>query len=293
MPYLKRGNAQLHYEDVGSGEPIITNHGVGENAGYWSESGVTARLAERYRVVSMDMRAHGETFVEGEPAGFDVETMADDIGALADELNLERFHLLTHATGGMVGARYAMTRSDRLISLMLTDTSPQTGLLFPAMTEEQSAQALGVWAAVFESATYDQVVAAAKIEPGVFLAGPGVFLAGMAQNPDAERMYAVWERVLRRGDLKTVAKFLRSFYTDPDPHVDLLRQMKCPTLVLLGELDSMFIESSELMAKEIPDARHVVMKGIGHMTAIEDTEGLLRELLDFLGCVRETGRANR
>jgi hypothetical protein len=35
------------------------------------------------------------------------------------------------------------------------------------------------------------------------------------------------------------------------------------------------------------------MKGIGHMTAIEDTDGLLRELFDFLDCVRETGRACR
>ena len=284
MPYLKRDNAHLHYEDTGSGEPIITNHGVGENAGYWSESGVTAALARRYRVISMDMRAHGETFVEGEPAGFDVETMADDIGALADHLGLERFHLLTHATGGMVGARYAMTRSERLLSLMLTDTGSQTRLLFPGTTEEQSAQGLELWATGFESATYDQIVAAAKMEPGVFL-------AGMAQNAEAERMYGVWERVLRRDDLKSVAKFLRSFYTDPDPHVDLLRKIKCPTLVLLGELDSMFIESSELMAKEIPDCRHVVMKGIGHMTAIEDTDGLLRELFDFLDCVRETGRA--
>jgi len=286
MPYLKKGNAHLYHEDTGSGEPIITNHGVGENAGYWSEPGVTAKLAERYRVISMDMRAHGETFVEGEPAGFDVETMADDIGALADHLGLERFHLLTHATGGMVGVRFAMTRSDRLLSLMLTDTGSQTRLLFPGTTEEQSEQGLELWAAGFESATYDQIVAAAKMEPGVFL-------AGMAQNPEAERMYGVWERILRRGDLKTIAKFLRSFYTDPDPHVDLLRQIKCPTLVLLGELDSMFVESSELMAKEIPDCRHVVMKGIGHMTAIENTGGLLSELLDFLDCVRETGRARR
>ncbi|HUS81843.1 MAG TPA: alpha/beta hydrolase [Dehalococcoidia bacterium] len=284
MPYLKRGNAHLYYEDTGSGEPIVTNHGVGENAGYWSESGVTPKLAERYRVISMDMRAHGETFVEGEPAGFDVETMADDIGALADHLGLERFHLLTHATGGMVGVRYAMTRSSRLISLMLTDTGSQTRLTFPGTTEEQSEQGLELWAAGFESATYDQIAAGAKVEPGVFL-------AGMAQNPDAERMYGVWERILRRGDLKTIAKFLRSFYTDPDPHVDLLRKIKCPTLVLLGELDSMFIESSDLMAKEIPDCRHIVMKGIGHMTAIEDTDGLLRELFDFLDCVRKTGRA--
>lgn len=286
MPFMQRGNARIHYEDVGSGEPMITNHGVAENAGYWSESGVTERLAERYRVLSMDMRAHGKTVVEGEPRGFEVQTMADDIGALADHLGLEKFHLLTHATGGMVGVRYAMDHSDRLISLMLTDTGSATQLMFPEMDEDQTRQALALWIAAFENATHDQVIEGAKVSPGPFL-------FRMAQLPDAERMYEIWGRILRRGDLKTIAEFLGSFYTDPDTRVDALRQIACPTLVLLGEYDLVFIEASEIMAREIPDARHVVMKGIGHMTAIEDTEGLLRHLFDFLDTVRDTGRANR
>ena len=286
MPWMQRGNARIYFEDVGRGEPIITTHGVAENGAYWSEPGVTARLAERYRVISMDMRAHGQTLVRGEPYGFDVETMADDIGALADELALPRFHLLTHATGGMVGVRYAMTRSDRLISLMLTDTGSATRLRFPNMDEEQTRQAVEQWAAAFEAATHEQVVAGAKVNPGPFL-------FRMAQLPDSERMYAVWERILRRGDLKVIARFLRSFYTDPDPHVEGLRQIKCPTLILLGEHDVVFLEASELMAREIPHARHVVMEGVGHMTAIEDTERMVQEILDFLDSVATTGKANR
>ena len=100
--------AHIFYDDIGSGEAIITTHGVSENGSYWSLPGVSARLAERYRVIDTDMRAHGRTAVHGDPKGYDVETMADDIGALADHLGLDRFHLLTHATGGMVGLRYAM-----------------------------------------------------------------------------------------------------------------------------------------------------------------------------------------
>ena len=286
MPWLKRGNARIHYEDVGKGEPIITTHGVAENGSYWSEPGVTARLAERYRVISMDMRGHGQTVVEGEPYGYDVETIADDIGALADDLALDRFHLLTHATGGMVGVRYAMTRSYRLMSLMLTDTGSATRVLFPDVSEDQARQGLELWAAGFEAMTADEIVAGAKVNPGPFL-------FRMAQLPDSERMYEIWERILRRGDPKIIARFLRSFYDDPDPHVEGLRQIRCPTLVLLGEYDLVFIEPSKLMAKEIPDVRHVVIEGVGHMTAIEDTERTVREFLDFLGTVTATGKASR
>jgi 3-oxoadipate enol-lactonase len=61
MGFFKRDNARIYYEDVGQGEPIIANHGLSEDGNYWSETGITKKLADRYRVVSMDMRAHGRT----------------------------------------------------------------------------------------------------------------------------------------------------------------------------------------------------------------------------------------
>ncbi|GAH08765.1 unnamed protein product, partial [marine sediment metagenome] len=48
-----------------------------------------------------------------------------------------------------------------------------------------------------------------------------------------------------------------------------------------------------IMAKEIPDVRHVVMSGLGHMTAIEDPKRTIAEILGFLETVEQTGRANR
>ncbi len=286
MPYMQRGNAQIYYEDVGRGEPVITTHGVVENADYWSVAGVTQMLRDRYRVISMDMRAHGYTVVHGEPKGFDVNTMADDIGALADHLGLDKFHLLTHATGGMVGMRYAMYHSDRLITHLSTDTGSATrptieGIEVPAGDEFTEG-----WALALETVTDEQAAAEMR-------ANPFPWLIGIAQSPDAERMFGLVEQMGKRTDRKGVAPFMRTFFDDTDPHVDLLRQMKCPTLVLLGELDIVFIQASELSAREISDARHVIMKGLGHMTAIEDPEGLVRELYDFLDCVRETGHANR
>ncbi|MFW9877107.1 MAG: alpha/beta fold hydrolase [Candidatus Thorarchaeota archaeon] len=47
------------------------------------------------------------------------------------------------------------------------------------------------------------------------------------------------------------------------------------------------------MAKEIPDVRHVIMPGIGHMTVIEAPEQTAKEILDFIGTAKQTGKANR
>jgi pimeloyl-ACP methyl ester carboxylesterase len=88
--------------------------------------------------------------------------------------------------------------------------------------------------------------------------------------------------VIAAGNPAHYAALLRSFYDDPDLKVKLLREIRCPCLVLLGEHDVLFVKPSELLARCIPDVKHVVLEGLGHMTAIEDPGRTLRELLVFL-----------
>ncbi len=290
MPYFERGHIKIYYEDVGAGEAILTNHGLMEDGTYWSETGVTAKLAENYRVVSMDMRGHGRTTVAGKPYGYDVSTMGNDFGALADELGIERFHILTHATGGMAGVRYAMTSSERLISLMLTDTgsetAPEMPVADPNMDPEEGRKLWMAGVEMIKSLTAAQRIAGQR-------ADPGPFLFKMDEHPDKEAMWKIYEGFVKRSDPVAVSDFMQSFYCDANPMVEGLRQIMCPTLILLGEFDVVFIKPSEVMAGQIPDNRHIVIEGVGHMTAIEDPERTVKEIVDFLETVRRTGKANR
>ena len=285
MAWLERGHVKIYYEDEGEGEPIITTHGLMEDCGYWRETGVTEKLAERYRVISMDMRGHGRTVVDGEPHGYDVGTMANDFSALADALNLARFHILSHATGGMAAVRYAMTTSERLISLMLTDTGSATVPEIPGVEfTEEMREMHRLTAETRKTATVEEWMALARAEPGPFL-------FKMAEHPDSEAMWKIFEGFIERSDPVAIRDFMMSFYTDPDPMVAGLRQIQCPTLVLLGEFDIVFLEPSAILAREIPNARHVILDNIGHMTAIEDPERTTREIIQFIASVEQGGIA--
>jgi len=262
-----------------------------EDGGYWKEPGVTAKLAEHCRVISMDMRGHGRTVVDSPPYGFDVGTMASDIGALADFLGLEKFHLLSHATGGIVACRYAMTRSKRLLSLMLTDTGSATAPDLPQMEgqnldPEAQRQAFMMGAEARKVTPVEDWMTYVK-------ADPGPFLFKMAQHPDSERLFGIYEGFLRRSDPVAAGNFMLNFYADRDPMIEGLRQIACPTLILLGEFDVVFLGPSEILAREIPDCRHVIIKGIGHMTALEDPERTAAEILDFMKTVARTGKAKK
>ena len=289
MAFLEKGHVKIYYEDFGEGEPIITTHGLSEDGTYWSETGVTAKLAENYRVISMDMRGHGRTRIDGQPFGYDVATMANDFDLIADELGLDKFHILSHATGGMAAVRYAMTSSERLISLMLTDTGsatvPETPAEFSEIDPEEARQMHLAGAEFFKSTALEERNAYVR-------ANPGVFLFKMDEHPEKEEMWQIYEGFVQRQDPVAVGTFMEQFYADPNPMVKGLRQIKCPTLVLLGEFDLMFIKPSEILAREIPDNKHVIIEGIGHMTAIENPLRTIHELSDFLATVRETGKAN-
>jgi pimeloyl-ACP methyl ester carboxylesterase len=121
---------------------------------------------------------------------------------------------------------------------------------------------------------------------------PDVFTFKMAQHPYSDKMFEIMDDWNQRRVQTILVEFMISFYTDPDPMVEGLRQIKCPTLLLIGEFDHVFIKPTELMAKEIPDNRHVVMRGCGHMTAMEAPKWTAHELLDFLECVNKTCRSN-
>jgi len=285
MPYLERQGARLYYQEVGEGPAILTTHGVTENGLYWILPGIVDRLAQAdYRVISTDMRAHGETRATGEPRGYDVETLAADFGAIADHLELERFHLLTHATGGMAGLRYAMRHSERLLSLMSTDTGSATlptdaaaEVTDPDASFERSPGLGEQMAAAFRGQTWDEISSR-----GRELSRENVFLNRMHAAESPEAAFAMLEALQRRGDPETLADFMSVFYDDPDPRIRELRGISCPCLILLGEHDVLFVKPSEQLAREIPNNRHVVLEHRGHMTALEDPERTTAELLDFL-----------
>ncbi len=284
MPYLQHNNAQIYYEDSGNGEPIIANHGLSEDVGYWNETGITRELTRHYRFIPYDMRGHGRTIMANEPYGYDCDCMCEDINALADHLGLNRFHLLSHATGGMIAVRYGMKYSPRLLSLMLTDTGSATLPEMPseyrtvATPEERLKMFEQLKNQPIEDLTREERKARWQANPG-----PYTFTIARRDVEERDRMWNVIDNFYqRRIDQKALRDFYVNFYTDPDVRLDGLRNIKCPTLILLGEHDVVFVPYSEIMAREIPHNRYVVLENIGHMTAIEAPEETTAEILHFL-----------
>lgn len=277
MAYFQHQNVNFHYQEMGQGEVIIALHGLCLNTKYWMNTGVAKTLAKHYRVIALDMRAHGLTTIEGDAKGYDIETMMMDIDALADHLKLDKFHLLSHSTGGMVASRYATKQShkkhNRLLSLIISNSSSATQFMNNNFFTDSLA--MEMLAQSVENLSWRQIVEGLK-----FIAGP--LFTGIAKSDNPSKQFEKVYELMRDGDHRSIAQFIRRFYNDPDPHLEKLAEITIPTLVLSAQWDSMFIKSSQLIANTIPHAKFALCENAGHMLAIENPKWMAHQIESFL-----------
>jgi non-heme chloroperoxidase len=86
---------QIYYKDWGEGQPVVFSHGWPLNADAW-ENQMVFLAQDVYRAIAHDRRGHGRS---GQPsAGNEMDTYADDLAALIEELDLKDAVLVGHST---------------------------------------------------------------------------------------------------------------------------------------------------------------------------------------------------
>jgi non-heme chloroperoxidase len=114
---------ELHYEDHGSGSPVVLIHGWPLSAASW-EKQTAALLAAGHRVITYDRRGFGRS---SQPSvGYDYDTFAADLAALIEGLDLRNVTLVAHSMGGGEIARYASNHGlDRVArAVFIATTTP-------------------------------------------------------------------------------------------------------------------------------------------------------------------------
>jgi len=110
---------QLAGTETGEGEPLLIVHGLFGSKRNWSA--ISKALGRTYRVITLDLRNHGESPHAPEMS---YEAMADDIATFIDAKNLAPVSLLGHSMGGKASMVLALTRPELLKRLLVLDIAP-------------------------------------------------------------------------------------------------------------------------------------------------------------------------
>jgi aminoacrylate hydrolase len=126
MPKADLGDLQLYYEVHGEGPPLLLVSGLGGAAAYWLPN--LPAFAAKHRVVIHDHRGTGQS--THSKIRYSVDQMTDDLIRLMDHLKIDRAHLVGHSTGGAIAQTLAVTRPERLASLVLFSTWTRADAFF-------------------------------------------------------------------------------------------------------------------------------------------------------------------
>jgi pimeloyl-ACP methyl ester carboxylesterase len=226
---------------------------------------IPALIDAGFRAIAYDRRGHGRSGHNGQ--GFDIDTFADDLAALMEQLDLKGATLVAHSMAGCEVVRYLSRHgSDRVAKVVLV--APTTPYLIKADDNP-----LGL-----ESAMFEQTRAMWKADFTQWVADnkEGFF------TPETPREAKDWMIRLLLDCPVPVAVATHRAVSDVDFREEMKR-MTVPTLVLHGDVDlsAPLDLTGRASADLIPGAELIVFPNAPHGLFMTHTDAVNRAIVDF------------
>jgi len=253
MPHLNRDGVNIYYEDHGSGPAVLMSHGYSATSRMWADQ--AEALKDTYRVITWDMRGHGDSDSPDDQSLYSEAHTIDDMAALLDACEVDQAVISGLSLGGYMSLAFHLNYPERVRALMLFDTGP--GYKNAEAREAWNARS-EQWAQGFETNGLDA-------------------LATMG----SDEMRKDWHRS-PEGLARAARGMLRQF----DARIiESLPNIGVPTLALVGSEDKPFLGATEYMAKKIPGAEHVVIPDAGHAANLHQPTAFNEAVTKFLASV--------
>jgi non-heme chloroperoxidase len=264
------GDIRIYYEDHGAGSPVVLVHGYLADGRSW-EKQETALLAAGYRVISYDRRGGGAS--SRPSTGYDYDTLAADLGALLEELDLRDVTLAGCGFGTGEVIRYLGTYGRRRVRAAAL-LAPLPAFPLPCDADRDGAGP-GVLDEFLGQLSADRPAAVKTYLDRYY----NIDLLGGSRVSDQawQNSFHAAIRVSAAAALGCAAAWREDFGAD-------LARMTIPVLIVQGAQDRVMppgATGAEL-ARMLPDARLVVIPDGPHAIIWTHAAEVNRALLDFL-----------
>jgi len=270
-----RDGTRIHFRDWGAGRPIVFVSPWGLCSDWWDTPVIS--FSERgWRCVAFDRRGHGRS--DDPCRGYDFDTLADDIAAVMNALDLQEAVLVGHSMGGAEVVRYLTRHHSHRVSraVLIAPTTP-----FTMKTEDNPGgaprQALEK---TRESLKHDLPHLVAEAAPDFF---------GVPKNSVSKETMDWWSRqFLDRVSIKVLSE-LYKVMTETDFRTEI-RTIRTPTLILHGDIDkSAPLESTGRPTHElITGSWMLVYENAAHALPYTHTDRMLADIVEFAAPLQES-----
>ncbi len=254
MPKVSVNGINIYYEDHGSGFPLVFIHGFAGTTQAWN--GQVAIFSKKYRFITYDMRGHGQTDAPENLASYTQDILIEDLCQLLSYLKIEKAVIGGLSLGGYLSIHFYNIHPEMTAALILMDTSP--GYRTPEKAKDRNQT---------------------SIECAAVLETKGI--KGFIESKYSRADYYTKPETMKKMNPKGLANISRGAMINPWG-LDILPNIKVPTLVICGDKDTNFLPAADYMAQKIPGARKVVIANAGHGVNINQPQLFATYVLNFL-----------
>jgi non-heme chloroperoxidase len=262
--------ANIYYKDWGSGPAVVFSHGWPLNADAWDEQ-LFLLASQGYRAIAHDRRGHGRSTQTW--TGNNMDTYADDLAALVDELRLDDVIHVGHSTGGGEVVRYVARHGTKNVAkVVLVSAVPPFMLKTSDNPEGVPMEAL------------DAIRAGVTADRSQFWKDFALPFYG-ANRPNAKISEGIreafWRLSMQAGTAAAI-QCIKAF-SETDFRADLAK-IDVPTLIIHGDDDQVvpIAVGGQRSAKMIRDAKFIVYEGAPHALMTTHRERFNKDLLSFI-----------
>ena len=265
--FVEIDGVRLHYREEGEGPPVVLLHANYASLFMWEPW--AAALKDRYRVIRLDLPAHGLTGPE--PSGdYSLQRIQSLFEQFVDARGLERFVVVGTSIGGTVAMRYAADHPERIERLVMISPGSLEARVRGRTTPANVPKIADVLAWVTPRAFTGYMLRNDYGDP--------------ARVTDAviDEWYAMW---MREGNRQAMIDLLRQYVSGGVEAK--IRSIRVPVLLIWGEKNkrvplALAYETRALLANS-PQVQLEVLPGIGHMLVQEapkQSAAVIRRYLD-------------
>jgi pimeloyl-ACP methyl ester carboxylesterase len=280
------GQIKINYaETPDTGPRLVLLHGLGRRWQVFLP--LIPNLAPRWHIYAPDLRGHGKSTHVAR--GYRVSQYAEDIVKLLRGTVTEPVVLFGHSLGGMVSMWIAAHHPNLVRALILGDNVICGDSFEHSMYPTLFA---GLRDLVIKGGSIEDIARGlARIQLKVPGLEEPVPIGDLPGNDEAHLLW--WARCLESVDPDTFAMTLEGSSFEEWDGEKLLRQIRCPTLLLQAnpELGGLMSDTDVERALElVPNVSHVRFSTLGHALYIQQAEPILRAVTDFLESLRTVTR---
>jgi non-heme chloroperoxidase len=271
MPFFKTGDGvALFYNDWGNGRPVVLIHGWPLNSDFW-EPQSTYLATNGFRVISYDRRGYGRS--EQPWVGYDYDTLADDLAALLNHLELRNVTLIGHSMGGGEVARYLSRHGKERVARAVL-VSAVTPFLKKTADHPDG----------IDQSVFDGLVQALEDDRhGFFMNFREGFFRGSSVDPAVSVGTLDWYMfIANQASLRATIACARA-WSETDFRPDM-PAFTVPTLILHGGADANVPAETtgRVAARMISSARYIEYPESGHAIGITNSHKVNADIRAFL-----------